>query len=293
MGYRPYAIVQAPSVLGLTPSGVQDLPKALLDCRFAERIGARVGRRLETPPYDDRIDPQTRTLNAQAIADWSPKLADAMEEVLDQGKFPVILGGDCSILLGTTLALKRRGRFGLLFIDGHADFYQPEATNGEAASMDLAFATGRGPAVLADLEGRGPLVRDEDIVVFSYRDAEQQAEYGSQALAENITAYDIDAVHELGASRAAEAAIKRLTRSDVEGFFIHIDADCLGDDVMPAVDYRLSDGLTLQELTDTLAMALQSEKAVGLEITIYNPRLDTDGRAGRSFVDALVAAMVR
>jgi arginase len=83
---------------------------------------------------------------------------------LDRGEFPLILGGDCSILLGATLALKRRGRFGLLFIDGHADFYQPAANpNGEAASMDLAFVTGYGPSPLTDLEGRGPLVGVEDV----------------------------------------------------------------------------------------------------------------------------------
>ena len=103
-------------------------------------------------------------------------LADAVGDVMDRGEFPVVLGGDCSILLGNLLALKRRGRYGLLFIDGHADFYNPEANpNGEAASMDLAFATGRGPDVLTNIEGRRPLVNDEDVVAFGYRDAEEQA----------------------------------------------------------------------------------------------------------------------
>lgn len=73
---------------------------------------------------------------ARAIARWSPRLAAAVEHVVDTGEFPLILSGDCSILLGAMLALKRRGRFGLLFIDGHADFYQPDGNpNGEAASM--------------------------------------------------------------------------------------------------------------------------------------------------------------
>ena len=68
------------------------------------------------------------------------------------------------------LALKRRGRFGLLFIDGHADFYEPEINpNGEAASMDLAFATGYGPRLLTDFDGKGPLVRPEDAVAFGCR----------------------------------------------------------------------------------------------------------------------------
>ena len=59
-----------------------------------------------------------------------------MEKVLDAGEFPIVLGGDCTIVLGSMLALRRRGRYGLFFIDGNADFFQPEAEpNGEGASM--------------------------------------------------------------------------------------------------------------------------------------------------------------
>lgn len=65
-----------------------------------------------------------------------------------------MLGGDCSILLGNLLALRHRGRYGLFFIDGHADFYQPEASlTGEVADMDLAIASGRGPDVLTNIDG--------------------------------------------------------------------------------------------------------------------------------------------
>jgi hypothetical protein len=83
-------------------------------------------------------------MNPQAIRDYSPLLADAVTAALDAGEFPVVLGGDCSILLGTMLALRRRGRYGLLYIDGDADFYQPEVNplNGAASASDLAFATG-------------------------------------------------------------------------------------------------------------------------------------------------------
>ena len=58
------------------------------------------------PPKDPTPDPETRTLNAKAIAAWSPKLADAVEAVLDAGEFPVVLGGDCTIVLGSMLALR-------------------------------------------------------------------------------------------------------------------------------------------------------------------------------------------
>src|SRR5688500_11912529 len=121
---RAIAIIEAPSVLGLRRSGVETLPEALLAHGLADRLGARRASRLDTPPYDSALDPATGTLNARAIAAWSPKLADAVADVLDAGDFPLILGGDCSILLGSMLSLRRRGRFGLLFIDGHADFYQ-------------------------------------------------------------------------------------------------------------------------------------------------------------------------
>lgn len=289
---RRYALIEAPSVLGLKPTGVEGLPDRLLDEGLAERLQARRAGRVETPDYGFERDPQTKTLNAQAIAAWSPKLADAMESVLDAGEFPVILGGDCSILLGSTLALKRRGRYGLLFIDGHADFYQPDVNpNGEAASMDLAFATGHGPDLLTNIDGRGPLVRADDTVAFGFRDSEEQAAFGSQPLPPALRAFDLATVHRRGANSAAREAVEHLTRDGLDGFFIHVDADCLDDAIMPAVDYRIPDGLSWDELASTLQIAIASGKAIGLEITIYNPKLDADGSAGRGLADTLARAL--
>ena len=169
-------IVQAPSHLGLRAAGVEALPEALLTAGLAERLGARHGTRLAPPAFDPTIDPGTGLLNPQGLGDYASRLADAVGTVLDQGAFPIVLGGDCTILLGITLALRRRGRSGLLFLDGHADFYQPQADpTGEAASMELALVTGRGPDLVTDLEGRRPLLRDEDVVVFGFRDAEHAA----------------------------------------------------------------------------------------------------------------------
>jgi len=287
-----YAVLEAPSILGLKPTGTERLAETLLANGLAERIAARRAGRLTPPLYSSTRDPQTGTLNAQAIASFSLRLADAVEAVLARGEHPLILGGDCSIMLGPTLALRRRGRFGLLFIDGHADFYQPEVNpNGEAASMELGFATGRGPGLLADLEGRRPLVRDEDTVVFGMRDAEEQAAYGSQPLPPALRTYDLGSIQRLGVEAAATAAIAHLTRAELDGFFIHVDADCLDDALMPAVDYRIPDGLSREQLTTALRLALASGKSVGMEVTIYNPALDPDGAAGRALTDLLVDAL--
>jgi arginase len=287
-----YAVIEAPSILGLAPTGVEHLAERLLEHGLAERLSARRAARLEPPPYDDERDPSTLTLNATAITKWTPVLADAIEAVLETGEFPLVLGGDCSIVLGSTLALRRRGRYGLLFIDGHADFYQPEVNpNGQAASMDLAFATGHGPALLTDIEGRRPLVRPEDVCAFGFRDAEEQAQYGSQPLPPELRAFPLERVRELGIDSAARAAIEPLVRPELAGFFVHVDADCLDDAVMPAVDYRLPGGLSAAELTTVLRIALATGRAMGLEVTIYNPALDRDGEAGRRLTDLLVDAL--
>jgi arginase len=110
------------------------------------------------------------------------------------------------------LALRRRGRYGLFFLDGHADFYQPEASpTGAVSDMDLAIVTGYGPAELSDIEGRLPLVREEDVVVFGYRDAEEAAHYGSQDVRDTaMDVYDLSAVRALGAEDAAAQALDRL-----------------------------------------------------------------------------------
>ena len=291
---REYAVLEAPSTLGLRSDGVQNLPDRLLQLGLADDIRARRAGRLAVPARPGQRDPQTTVLNADAIANWSPKLADAIEVILGRREFPVILGGDCTILLGSMLALRRRGRYGLLFIDGNADFFQPEAEpNGEGASMDLAWVTGHGPDKLTNIEGCKPLVRDEDVVAFAFRDHEDQRESGSQPLPPTLEAIDLPLVRKLGVEAAAQKAVAHLTRPELEGFFIHVDADCLDDAAMPAVDFRVPGGLTPGELLAVLRAALASGRAVGIEVAIYNPGLDEDGSAGERLTGIMKEALRR
>jgi arginase len=284
-----FTIIEAPSILGLFPKGVETLPDALLAAGLADRLDALRARRVEAPPYDDRRDPETGLLNPHGLARYSTALADAIEPVLERGDFPVVLGGDCSILLGCALATRRRGRAGLLFVDGHADFYQPEAEPfGEAASMDLALVTGRGPAIVADLEGRRPLVRDEDVTALARRDADETEARGSQRIEDTgIDVIDLASLREAGVEASIQRALRRLTSAELQGFWIHLDADALDDAVMPAVDYRMPDGLQWNELVTILRAAIASSQALGIDITIFNPTLDEDGAIARHFVKAL------
>jgi arginase len=288
-----FAVIDAPSVLGLKPNGVERLPEALKAAGLLAGLHAEDAGRVDPLPYNPRRDPETHILNPDALRAYALRLAAAVAGVLRQGKFPLVLGGDCSNIIGIMLALRRAGRYGLFFIDGHSDFYQPEAEpNGEVASMDLAIVSGRGPAVLTDIDGFTPLVRDEDIVAFGFRDAEESREYGSQDIRETlIHAFELDEVRELGAAVAAEHAARILRRNDVEGFWIHVDADVLDDAVMPAVEYQLAGGLSWDELSATLRVLMATGQAVGVNVGIFNPAMDADGSIARGLVSCLVAGL--
>ena len=112
--------------------------------------------------------------------------------------------------------------------------------------------------------------------------------HGSQRIEDTaIEVLDLGAVRSLGAKAAAARAVERLSNSSLDGFWIHLDADVLDDAIMPAVDYRMPDGLSWDELTVVLRASLDTGRVRGIDITIFNPALDPDGAIARAFVDAL------
>jgi arginase len=298
MAWSPrYAILEAPSALGHVPEhrGVERAPEVLLGAGLADGLAARRAGTVTADGYSAEIDPQTQIMNPRALRDYCPQLADAVSAVLDAGEFPIVLGGDCSILLGSMLALRRRGRYGLLYIDGDADFYQPQVNplRGAASASDLAFATGRGPDIVADIEGRRPLVRDDDVVVFACRDAADRERRACQPLPAGFLVVDRDQVRRLGAAAAAREAVQHLTRpgGPEGGFWIHIDADVFDETIMQAVDDPRPDGLAWDEVTSALRIAMASGRAVGVQVAIYNPDFDADGSNGRGLAAAIREAL--
>jgi len=286
---EPLGLIEAPSNLGLQPPrpglepGVRRLPEALGHAGLRRRLRARWQARVEPPAYSDAVDPETGIRNAPAIARYSAELAESVGRALDRGVFPVVLGGDCSILLGSLLALRRRGRYGLFFVDGHADFETPETSPSHgAAGMDLALAVGRGPSTLADLGGLRPLVREEDAVILGYRD--------QAGLPEEMGAWRVERLRAAGVSRVVRREVARIASHAIRGYWIHVDADVLDPSVMPAVDTPEPGGLTFPELTRLLRELLASDLAAGVQICIYDPDLDPDGRCARGLVDAVAAA---
>jgi arginase len=292
---RMIAVLDAPSNLGLRPPrpgaepGCKKLAGALRGQGIVERLGAYDAGGLIPPPYSEEWDGKT-VRNASAIARFSRDLAGRVEELLEKGRFPLVMGGDCSILLGNMLALRKRGRFGLAFLDGHLDFRHPGNSKvvGAAAGEDLALVTGRGGEDLANPEGLKPLVREEDVVALGERENDRET---NDVLNTEIAVLDLAAVRKIGVAEAARRAVDRFEKNKLDGFWIHLDADVLDDEVMPAVDSPQPDGLSRNELIEMLKGLLASRLAAGMEVTIFDPDLDPDGKIASAFADDLVAAL--
>jgi arginase len=290
--WNPF-VIEVPSPLGLRPDGVESAPGALRTGGLHARLGSADAVRIDVPPYSDVRDPATGVLNPLGITAVARELAAAVGTALDNERFPIVLGGDCSILLGPMLALRRRGRYGLVFIDGHADFQHPsDEPNGEVASLDLALVTGRGPVMLTNLDGLRPLVRDEDVALIGYRAFGDNDHVLEEHVRETaITGVDLPEIRERGAASALGKALTAVTRPGVEGFWVHLDVDVLDDDLMPAVDYRHPGGLTWEEAAEILRGLLHASGARGLELTIFNPRLDPGGGLARRLSDLITDVM--
>ncbi|SDJ53970.1 arginase family protein [Streptomyces indicus] len=295
---RRIVVLDAPSNLGLRPPapgtvpGVYKLAGALREQRIVQRLGALEGG-VVVPPRYDRGDWQEGdgVFNAAAIAAYTVKLADRIEHHLRAGDFPVVLGGDCSIQLGASLAMRRIGRYGLAAIDGSTDFRHPGNSDrvGAAGGEELALATGRGQEDLTDLEGLKPYLKDEDVRLFGIRDDDPQRPELREL---KIPHASVGEIREWGAAQIAGAVRQSLEIRELEGFWVHFDADSLDPSVMPAVDAPDPDGLQPGELLDLLGTLTASEHCVGLNVTIYDPDLDPDGTAGALLADLVVDALV-
>ncbi|MGZ4384454.1 MAG: arginase family protein, partial [Gaiellaceae bacterium] len=257
------------------------------------RLGCADAQRVTVPPYRDRRDPATGVLNPAGIVEVACSLAEAVESALQADRLPVVLGGDCSIILGPLLALRRRGRYGLAYLDGHADFEHPDdEPHGEVASLDLALATGRGPEPLADLGGLAPLVRAEDVALVGYRAFGDNDRFGDEHVRESgITVLDYRDVRATTMAQVLDRALATVVRPQLRGFWVHFDVDVLDDAIMPAVDYRNAGGLTWDQASELLRGLLTEPRACGLDVTIYNPNLDPDRRIARELCDLIAGCL--
>jgi len=304
---RPRHLVLAPSNLGLRPEsnepepGTWRAPEVLLAAGLQHRVGAEKVIQLRRPRYDARPQPGTRLRNGNTLRHFSLDLAAAARATLDAGAFPLVIGGDCSVLLGSLYGARLAGARGLIHIDGHSDFFHPgnydtRSRLGSAAGMDLALATGRGEPLLTQWPNvDGPLVRDEDAIQLGDREAldPDASPYYRDLARTSITRYIIQDVLEAGVEHSAQSVIERLKARGLTRVWLHVDLDVLDQSVMPAVDSPGSPGLTFAQLRTLLSRLYRSQRVAGATIAIYDPTRDPENRYAALIVATLGAAFTR
>lgn len=287
-------VICAPSNLGLRPPTPTAVPGT---CRAPEALReAGLWRRLHVTPEEDLgvvlpgryLDDPTpgRLRNHELIVDHTRRLADRLDEVPHDEKV-LVLGGDCSILLAAGVHLRRRGRFGLVHIDGHTDYRNP-GNSEQCASLageDLAAATGKHWLSVADLDGLGPYFNPGDTVHLGCRDDDAELSEAREDIADLLPAsvwlHDPD--------DAARRALAVVGTPELDGYWIHVDVDVLDPTHMPAVDSPDAGGVSADDLRRFLQAVLPGAR--GLQFTVYDPDLDPDGTCAQLLVDTIAATI--
>jgi arginase len=279
------AILEAPLDCSGAGRAEQDAPAALRAAGLVERLGARDAGEADARIGDPRRDPATGVIGAEDVRRASAAIAARVRELLDAGERPVVVGGDCTLLLGVFQALPRGS--GLWFVDGHADFFDGESSpTGEAADMDLAILTGHGPPGL--LDGDGPLVDPGAVVLLGHRpgDLHPDVALENARLDPAIHALTAPEVRERGAARVGEEAAARLARRPA---WLHLDLDVLDEAALPAVSYPQPRGLDWDELVALARPLVAARNLLGVSVADFNPDRDPDGSHAVRVVDALAA----
>lgn len=289
MGDR-ICIVEFPSNLGLKEPfqghepGVKKLPDFLKKHHLHSSINPDYILRLDAPTYTMTSDPVSGVRNANLIATYAKDQAQMLGKVLSENIFPIVLGGDCSILIGNALALKNKGTYALFFLDGHTDFMWPPLSETEgAAGMDLAIVTGYLHDKLSNIDYQKPYFKEEHVWCVGNRDDE---EWYVKAITDSRINYtDLHVLRRYGIKNCISNFLLMVEAEKLDGFWIHIDVDVLNDSIMPAVDSRQPDGLHYEEFDEIIHLLLADSKATGLEITILDPELDPTGDYTQEFVN--------
>ncbi|WP_428228512.1 arginase family protein [Flavobacterium sp.] len=287
---KEVCIVEFPSNLGLKEPqpgkepGVKRLPDWLWKHNLHKAIDPKDILRLDAPKYTNIRDTATTILNANSLVDYAREQAYLINNLLSQNKFPFVLGGDCSILLGAAIALKQKGNYGLLYLDGHTDFMDVSLSEtGGVGGMAASIVTGNGHHKLTNILNLSPYIKEENLWCVGNR--EYDDEYENEIRNSAATYLSLHELRKQGISNSVQSFLSEIENKNLDGFWLHIDADVLNDSIMPCVDSRTPNGLTYEEFNELTSYLFQSPKLSGLEITILDPDLDATGNYTKDFVE--------
>jgi arginase len=228
----------------------------------------------------------------RATESMVPAVEAAVMRVLADGRFPLILGGDCPVMLGGLAAAHRHlGRVGLLFVDGHEDAYPPHASpTGEAADMEFGFAIGLYlEDAPRDFANRFPLVQPSDTVIIGARDTADLAHDKVVSLASKVRIISDAQAQAQDCAVLAREQLARLEANGVSAIWLHTDLDVLSSAALAAVDYPQPGGFSWAQLSSVARAAIRRPSTIGWDVTIYNPDLDPHQAQAASIVKFIAA----
>jgi arginase len=286
---RDVVLIGVPTNSSGTADGVARAPGVLRERGLAAALAGR-------PGFTDAGDlalaaPRPRRgpsglLAEDALIVMIGQVREAVGAARERGRFPLLIGGDCPVILGALAALQAEaGEPGLLFVDGHEDAWPPRTSpTGEAADCELGLAlrmydAGLDPRLRAVL----PRIRAGNVIAAGPRDAGELAAAGVPTLAGRLRA--LIRPPELAAGAGATAAAAALPVP----WWLHTDLDVLATTELAAVDYPQPGGLTWQQLGQLTSAALATPGCAGWSVCIYNPDLDP----GLDGADAIIGYLVQ
>ena len=268
--------------------GTSKAPEALREAGLFRRliVGGAVDGGVVLPGRyvdDDITRAAGRVRNEAQMVDHARRLAHRIAGVIDDGRAPLVIGGDCSLLLAAGLALRHNA--GLIHIDGHTDFRHPGNSDhcASVAGEDLAAAVGLHWPAIADIDGRRPYFWPTNTVHIGCREDDQDIDEVRSLLGLVLPAHQSI---EIGMTETARAA--RATAGST-GYWLQLDVDVLDPSFMPAVDSPDPGGLDPEQLIELLKSLAPG--AIGAQVTIFDPDLDPDGHYAELLADIITTGM--
>jgi len=294
MSRRTFTTVGVPidSVgLGRAEMHGTELSPAAVRAAGLGRLGWADAGDLDVRIPDHARDAATGLVGLDGVLSTTSAVRAATAEHLRRGDRPFLLGGCCTVLAGALAGARDTlGPMGLVYVDGHLDFYDGlTSPTGEAADMPIAVVFGDGPAPWVERVAPVPVAPPSAVAILGYHDADELTDL-ADALARNratgLFDADVTRIRRVGPAVTATAALAHVRRASTR-LWLHVDLDVLDQAVFPATDYLMSGGLDWNELVELLAPIAAADDLVGWSLSCYNPEKDPDGADGRAIVATL------
>ena len=299
MRHSQIAVIGAPLDLGAGRRGVDMGPSAIRVARLKARIeslGYEVNDlgNVEVEQPESRLVGRENARYLQEITATCRKLASTVERALGAGQFPLVLGGDHSVAVGTVAGVarhfrKQRERIGLIWVDAHADMNTPETSpSGNVHGMPLSSCVGMGPEELVRLGGFAPKVLPKNVALVGIRDVDQLEK--PHIKASGVRAFTMREIDECGLSQVMREAI-RIATDGTAGFHVSFDMDGVDPDEAPGVGTPVRGGITYREAHLALELVCDSNRMVSFEVVEVNPVLDVANRTAELAVELMMSVM--